>query len=186
MDTEQIIEAAQAPDAFDVLAFVEDTAYPTETVVVYKDVKSAAEYVKLNKRRFELDAAKQDTTEIDAKVEAVGAKLSDSAIIFELRGMPPGVVQEFLKAPANEEDVAAGDIERDNKLIAATIIGVSNSKGTQDSRIWQADDVAKLRKFLNEGEFSKLVGGVSSVNFNSAIMDQATDAGFSGRSSDVA
>jgi hypothetical protein len=182
MDT---VEAAQAPETFDVLAFVEQTAYPTQRVVVFQDAKSADEYVKLVAERIELDKAGEDTAELDAKVTELGEKISASSIVFDLRGMPPGIVQEILKVPEGEDE-SLHELDRDNNLIAKTIIKVSNAKGAVDPSPVSAETVAKLRSFLKEGEFGKLVKAASEVNFNAMVFDQATDAGFSGRRTDVA
>jgi len=184
MDTATAIETAQAPGVFDVLAFVEETAYPTETVVVFQDVKSAQEYVKLVNERFEKDKNKEDTTELDAQIAELGEKISKSSLIFELRGMPPGVVDNILNVPEGE-DPALREKERDNDLIAKSIVQVRNADGAVDPRVWDSNAVSKLRVFLKEGEFGKLIAGVSSVNFNAMVFDQATDAGFSGRGTDV-
>lgn len=189
MDTVETIDAAQAATTFDVLAFIENTAYPTSEVVVFQDVKSADEYVKLINERVEYDKAGKDwDVADDEKIEALGVKISDSAIVFELRGMPPGIVSEILKVNTPDDEEIPADIaqERDNELVAKTIIGAKNAKGVQDTHVWSAEDIAKLRKFLKEGEFGKLLKGVSEVNFNAMVFDQATDAGFSGRRSDVA
>lgn len=43
----------------------------------------------------------------------------------------------------------------------------------------------RLKRYLKEGEYGKLVQGVIDVNFNASVFDQATDAGFLGGSSDM-
>lgn len=185
MDT-TAIDAATQPGTFDVLSFVEATAYPTETVVVFQNVAAADHYVKLINKRVELEAIpedKRDTAAIDAlapEIEAAGKDIEKSSIIFDLQGMPPGVVQDLLKGMAED------DPDSDNELIAKTIKSVRNAAGAVDPRTWTAVDVKRLRDNLKEGEFGKLVAGVGQVNFNAMVFDQATDAGFSGRRADVA
>lgn len=190
MDT--AIAEAQSPETFDVLSFLEQTAYPTETVVVHQDVKSADSYIKLHAQLQELE--KEENTDLDAvnslsdEITALGEKIKKSAIVFTLRGMPPGIVQQIV-SPVGldpELDTPQAAIDRDNELIARSIISVSNANGVKDETVWDAKKVAKLRTFLKEGEFGKLVKGVADVNFNAAIFDQATDAGFPGGSSDLA
>lgn len=191
MDTENIKEAvtgAQSPDTFDVLSFVEATAYPTEKVVVFQNVKAADEYVKLVQARAarEVDSGEPDAID-DDRIEELGNLIRESSIVFELRGMPPGVINDILKPDALDEEVTDEETAaRDNDLIARTIVRATNHAGVADPRVWKAEDVAQLRKFLKEGEFGKLLKGVSDVNFKAAIFDDATDAGFSGRSTDVA
>lgn len=192
-DIEATIIQNQSPGVFDVLSFVEQTAYPTEDVVVFQDVKSADLYIELVNKRNALDGSDSSTGEetetqkaLTEEIHELGEKIKNSSMIFHLRGMPPGIVDDILKAPDPENDTTALERERENELVANTIIGVSNHKGDKDSRVWTGEEVAKLRRFLKEGEYGKLATGVSKVNFNAAIFDQATDAGFSGRSSDVA
>jgi hypothetical protein len=191
-ETPAAVEAAKAPETFDILSFIEATAYPTETVTVFGAPKEATEYVRLVQERSVLDAIEKKTKEDTAKIaeltqqlEPLAEVISKSAMIFTLRGMPPGIVQQIIEVPEGEEE-SVGAIDRDNDLVAKSIIKVTNAAGVEDTRVWDKDSVAKLRFYLKEGEFGKLATGVGSVNFNAMVFDQATDAGFSGRSSDVA
>lgn len=186
MDTETVINEAQAPEAFDVLAFLEDTAYPTEKVTVFRDLTAAKEYKKLVDERLldekDLDA-KDGPTERDERIKTLGEQITNSAMIFEFRGMPPGIVNEII---GGENETPEEAEAKDNALIAKSIVAVTNSKGAVDNHLWTEEQVAQLRSRMVEGEFAKLIAGVASVNFNGAVFDQATDAGFSGRRSDVA
>lgn len=174
------ITTAQAPDTFDVLSFIEATAYPTETVTVYTDAKSATALLALNEKRKTGDA--WDTSD-DAEIEALSEAVKKSILTFELRGMPPGVVRDIYAA-TEDADVEVQELA-EAKLVASTIIRVRNYNGTEDGRVWGADDVKRLKRYLKEGEYGKLVQGVIDVNFNASVFDQATDAGFLGGSSDM-
>lgn len=188
MDTDTIVSNAQAPETFDVLAFVEGTDYPTQEVVVFQDAKSATEFVAAINKRTDMpddEVASDEYVALSAKIDELGAKVKASSIIFSLRGMPPGIVAEIMKVPEDEaEELHAED--RDNKLIAKTIVSARSASGAVDSRLWDEAQVGKLRIFLKEGEFGKLVKGVGEVNFNAMVFDQATDAGFLSRSTDLA
>lgn len=194
MDTVEALENAQSRGTFSVLAFIEQTAYPTTEVTVFQDVKSADEYIKAINKRHELEqlsssdgSAEADLAKHDEYVAELGAKLAASALIFELRGMPPGVTKAITDPPGSSDDDSEElQRQRDNELIAKTIISVKNSKGEVDDHLWVAEDIQRLRDFLKEGEFGKLIKGVVEVNFNAAIFDQATDAGFSVAGIDVA
>lgn len=177
-ETTHPVEAAQAPETFDVLSFVEGSAYPTQTVTVYADPKGATDLLAANDERFEIEKAHGDTTEIDARIEKLSAQVKASALTFELRGMPPGLVRDLYAVKDDDGDDAV--VEAENKLIAGTIVNVTNAQGSRDTRVWDAEAVGKLRRFLKEGEFGKLVKGVIDTNFNATVFDQATDAGFLG------
>lgn len=179
------ITTAQAPDTFDVLSFVEHTAYPTSEVKVYTDAKGATELTRLaNERKAKELLTKEATTELDGEIAALEAAITKSALTFKLQGLPPGMVRDLYNVPDDADNKTV--LEAENDLIAHTIIGVVNSEGVRDARVWDADGVGKLRHFLKEGEFGKLINGVVEVNFNASVFDQATDAGFLGGSSDLA
>lgn len=178
------ISEAQAPTTFDVLSFVEGTAYPVETVKIYTDVKAVAELLEANQARLSNDIHKDDPRDFDAIIEDATARVNASALTFDLRGMPPGIVQELYAS--TEGETAEQVQEKEDALVARTIVDVRNADGIRDPRLWSGEDVAKLRRFVKEGEFGKLIQGVVNVNFNAAIFDQATDAGFLGGSADVA
>lgn len=193
-DTNTIAEA-QAPMNFDVLSFVEHTAYPTSEVTVYQNANAATQLVAANRERLENDKIADGTgqvksmsehadsknAELTEKIETLTQLVKDSALTFELRGMPPGLVQEIY-----DEKSEKTDVERENELIASTIVRVRAANGSVDPRVWRAEDVTKLRGFLKQGEFGKLVQGVIDVNFNAAVFDEAVDAGFLSRGSDLA
>lgn len=169
MDEATAVETALDAGTFDVLAFVEKAAYPKKMVTVFRDAALAKEYV---------DLSSSDDTVDSERLEELAVELKKSSLTFELRGYPPGIVQDIQKKHVTEEDPEgqAGDTE----LIAKAIVGVLDSEGRRDPRLWTPEDVAKLKNFLVEGEYIKLLGGVAEVIFNAAVFDRAADAGFSG------
>lgn len=177
-NVQEAVQTAQAPGTFDVLSFVEGTAYPTDQAVLFQDVKSAAEFLEIQKKIA--DAQDSDTVnELEAEAEALTKKISDSALIFNVRGMPPGIVSELLTPKDAENNTPEAEQQREHAVVARSITSVQNAKGEVDSRNWTPEDVTKLRKFVKEGEFGKLLAAVGKVNFNAAVFDEATDAGFS-------
>lgn len=182
-ETTHIIDQAQAQGTFDVLDFISGTAYPTQTVTLFTDAKAATDLLLANEER-KTKELEGPTDDLDGLIETLTAKVQASVITFELRGMPPGIVEEIY--PADEESDPTVLKGRENKLIAHTIVRVKNHAGVTDARVWDEDAVQKLRTFLKEGEFAKLTTAVAGVNFNAIVFDQATDAGFLSRGSDLA
>lgn len=183
------IDAAQAPGTFDVLSFIEGTSYPTSEVTLYMDVAAADRLLRANAERLKLDDGKSKDKgayeKLDTEIAELSERVKASAMTFALRGMPPGLVQDIYGTVS--EDAAPEDTRHaESKLVAATISGVTNAAGASDPRVWDADAVDKLRRYVKEGEYARLVEGVVQVNFNATLFDQATDAGFLGGSSDVA
>jgi len=173
------MDEATAPNVstFDVLSFIDQTEYPTDTVSIFTDVKAAHEYIKLNE---EMDAAsageeKFDPAPYEERLAELGEKLKVSSLTFELRGFAPGIVQAIMDKYDDADEGGA-----DAELIARSIIAVLNAKGERDGRTWSADDVLKLRERLAEGQYMKLLEAVAGVLFNAAVFDRAVDAGFSG------
>lgn len=165
MDETTVVDEALAPQTFDVLSFIEGTAYPEETVTILTDIATAREYVALVNGEDKYD---------EADAEALRVKLADTALNFKLRGFPPGMVEEILEKYASDEDPSGADAH----LIAKAIVGVTNAKGEPDARLWSPDDVIKLKRFLAEGEYVKLLTSVANIIFNAAVFDRAVDAGF--------
>lgn len=173
------------PGAVDVLALLEGSEYPSREVVLFTDPKSGDEYVKLVTRRNELDLITDEgdtdltaeQAELTEQIEQVGNKLRKSSLIFTLRGMAPGIVQDMYAGV--EDGDAEAERAAEHKLIAHTIVGVKTGEGATDNQVWDAEKIGTLRKFLKEGEFGKLIKGVVEVNFDANLFDKAVDAGFS-------
>ena len=182
-NTEEIIDKAHAEGAFDVLSFIGGTAYPTSRVVLFSDVVSAKKLKEISTTRiqYEIDNGEPLVDEkLDAEIATLTEAVRKSSLIVELRGMPPGIVRDIVES---EKDDVPDFV--DNEIVAKTIVRVSNHEGVSDDRLWDYDAVRELRRFLNEGEVSKLLNAVMEVNFNSAVFDEATDAGFLSRSANL-
>lgn len=176
-------EVTTNPGVVDVLALLEGSEYPTREVVIFTDPKAGDEYVRLVQERTKLEDAldtdnSKDQAELTYRIEALGNKLRESSLIFSLRGMAPGIVQELYKSVTDDD--AEAEREAEHKMIGLTITGVKNGQGAEDKRVWDAEAIGTLRRYLKEGEFGKLVKGVVEVNFDANLFDRAVDAGFSG------
>lgn len=172
---------ATSPEVFDVLSFVEQTAYPTEFVTLFTDVVAAREYAE-TKKAFS-DAEDSDTAKkAEDKLTELEEKLKTSSLTFKLRGFPPGIVNALIEAHSTEENPTGADAH----VIAKAIISVTAGNGNVDAHTWTPEEVVRLKNNIAEGQYLKLLGGVANVVFNSAVFDQVTDAGFSGGSTDVA
>lgn len=189
--TTNTVDEAQAQGTFDVLSFIEGTAYPTDEVTIYTDVISAELLLKANAKRLKLDESPETQKvkapqyeALDAEIAELSEKVNSSTLKFSLRGLPPGIVQEIYGKLTEESD-AETSRAAEHKLIASTISNVESANGQRDPRVWDAESVEKLRHFIKEGEYQRLVEGVVRVNFNATVFDQATDAGFLGGSTDL-
>lgn len=189
------VETAISQDVFDVMAFIEGAAYPEEKVTVYTNVAAAVKYKKLADERLERDSHGNDDAEgSNAKrIEELTAAMAEQAnliresgITFVLKGISPGRISEMSTEALNEEGKVDNE-KFDTKVIAATVIGIENSKGVRDPRSeFSEDDIRKFRSMLKENEFAKIIDAVVKVNFDAAVFDEAVDAGFPERGTDLA
>jgi len=194
---------ALAPTSFKLDDFLGGIAYPVEQVVIHLDAYAANEKLKAVKFLDELEAKyakqlkdsdKQERTigevdeitaeDLDAANNAIAEwndKLEATSITFYLRGMAPSIVEEISKqyfvTPEDENDPQKNR-DRDNELIAKSIIKAVNSAGGVDEHVFTAAEVEGYRGKLLEGEFLKLVQAVAQVNLNGALFNQAVDAPF--------
>jgi hypothetical protein len=138
-----------------------------------------------------------DTSDIEAELETLQVKIDEwiekidgSELTFELQGMPPKIVDTITKKhfvdPKADYTNTTEEEERDYELIGKSIICVTNAEGDEDRTPFDTDRVKELRGKLLTEEYHKIVAGVAHVNLNGALFDQATDASFLGRRTDVA
>lgn len=175
---ETAVETALNADTFDVLAFVEGTAYPIDHVTLFTDIVAAKEYAELVSSELNSEEAKspEDQEVYQEKLDVLAAKLKATSLTFKVRGFAPGIVDEIMSKNSSDENPSGAD----DMLVARAIISVTNGAGAQDERSWTEEDVKKLKTYVAEGEYLKLLGTVAGVIFNAAVFKQAADAGFSG------
>jgi hypothetical protein len=157
MDTESLTTNPQDIDLFDLL---DGQEYPERVVTVYTNSKAAADVVALKDGDPKLFAEAKEA-------------LTNTSLLFTVRGLEPGIVQDIYSA---EEDAA--DVNKENVLIAKSIVSVKTGAGANVSTAWDAEAVGKLRRKLPLSEITKLIGQVVEVNFDAALFDNAVDAGF--------
>lgn len=177
------IDQATSAETFDVLSFVEQVAYPVEFVTVFTDVVAAREYSDEQKRWSSLKPGDLvDEEEHDQIISDLTERLRKSSLTFKLRGFPPGIVTELIEKHSTDENPGGAD----SHVMAKAIVSVTKGTGETDNSLWTPEMVERLKGNIAEGQFLKLLQGVATTVFNAAVFDQVADAGFSGRSTDVA
>lgn len=187
MDTATTPTIEPTAENFDIFAMLEGTPLPVEEVTIFVDTAAALEYSKLvAERQADEDKGIVEDDERSARIAELQDRLRKSALVFAVRGIAPGIVNEIL-APNGETTTDVNELKkRDNELIARSIVSVKNHAGATDPRIWDAEQVDKFRTLMNEGEFGRLVAKIAEVNFTAAAFDSAADAGFPRGRVDVA
>jgi len=201
------IEAAKAPGVFDLNSFLAGVAYPEETVTVFTDAYAVNELIRLKSRRNEIEltlkekkksaqrtiAGNQPATndveeleEINDKIEKLDKVVAESALKIKLRGISPKALEDLTAKHYTDPQVNySGKPEekaRDYELIATAIVSIENAEGSVDVTPVGVEKVKQLQGVLLEGEYMRIVYGVSRVAMNGALFDEAVDAPFlSGR-----
>ena len=209
------VETAKSPGVFDLNKFLSDTSYPVQDVTVHGDGYAVNEKLKVMERIIELQEqiksaetiakAKQRTlgeevpvdpkltealAELEVKITEWDAVIDASAITFTLQGMPPEIVEQisakYFIDPKRDYTNSEEENNRDYEIMARTVIKITDFQGNVSTSVYAPEDMAALRKRLLEGEYNKLVQGVSRVTLNGALFEIAADASFLSRRTNVA
>ncbi len=170
---------------FNVLEFLSGANYPTEEVVLYTDVKSAAEFERIKNERDNAQVGDAKTEKAyQARLDKLAEAIKASALTFHLQGLPPKESQAIVAESPSDADLSPEELDalqtqRGNELVARTITQITNNEGANGGTL-TAEQVADLPNWIVGGEIGKLITAVSRVNFNAAVFDSATDAGFLG------
>lgn len=128
--------------------------------------------------------------EIVGKLEALESAIEKSKLTLRLRGMAPHKVEELTKKHFEDDKKdytgTTQETDRDFELIAQSIYQVTDSDDLVVMTTVTASDIEKLQGSLLAGEYYKIVTAVAHVNLNGALFEQATDAPFPSRRSNVA
>lgn len=167
-------------DTFDLMAFIDGSSYPRKKVTVYTNVAALKEAEELEGA---VDSALDSDTaaELEAKLDLVRVDIEQSALVFELQGMPFRMAQEVADVfndanPATDDEIL--------ELIQKSIQNVENAKGAKAS-VPDTEGLKKMRLMFSPSEFAKLISGTVEVNFSAATYEASVDAGFPVGSSDV-
>lgn len=168
------------PKTFNTLEFIGGGNYPTEDVTVYTD--QAAAY-KISQLESELAAAGNDPESAEIVIRDINelkAKIKDSALVFHMRGVPQYILGEIAKkVEAEVED----ETERRDKVtaerLAAHIVSVTNAKGQTDTRVWDAESMDVLDRYLPAESMRRLAEAMIRLSFKSTYFEEAgLDADF--------
>jgi uncharacterized protein YerC len=177
----ELVEEAHKRGKFNLVDAIKDRAYPEKSVVVYTDVVSARELYELNEK-LELSAIAKDGkaySELEKKANELAEKVSDSKLIFLMRGLPQDKVDAIgnsvqSKNPADlswSKDYVSG-------LVAASIVRVENHAGDVDEREFTLEDASNLYSSLPQESWMMLVEAVEQLTLATGIFKGITDAGF--------
>lgn len=190
----EVVTEALAPTTFNVLDFVQGIAGPLDTVAIYTDNNAGYKLAKLREREAALAkkdsdlvgiADEQDWIDAD-EIDALEAKVADSALIFQLQGLAPALKKAIRAEKIAKYGYKEGESAEDNEdffealtyeLVAKTVKSVTKGNAI-DAHTWTAEEVAQFRTTINESEFKKLDDAVFGINYQTDIFDRAVSADF--------
>ncbi len=139
-----------------------------------------------------LDIVVAELEVLQSAIDDFDRRVAESALIFELQGMPPEVIENITikhyGVNLEHKDFSGTPEEeaRDDEMISRSIISVTNHFGDRATDTIDAAYIKKLRGALVENEYLHLVQGVARVNLDAALFDHSTDASFLSGRADLA
>jgi hypothetical protein len=177
----ELVEEAHKRGKFNLVDAIKDRAYPEKSVVVYTDVVSARELYELNEK-LELSAIAKDPktySELEKKANELAEKVSESKLIFLMRGLPQETVDAIGESVQNS---SANDLSWSKDyilgLVSASIVKVENYAGEIDERKFTKEDASSLYSSLPQESWMMLVEAVEQLTLATGIFKGITDAGF--------
>ena len=168
---------------FSVLDAIQGRSYPEDKVTVYTDLASL--YLLTNLEKEQASAKDGDAAnEFNDAIAELREKIKASGLTFHLRGFSTGVTQSIndeARAKFGEDeslDKGEAFVWRMNKFVAESIIRVENADGELDETRWKVEDVDKLRVYLPDDEWDRLLHLTLNLSFASWEFDQAVNADF--------
>lgn len=163
-------------ETFDMFKTLTGRAYPEKDIIVYTN---EAKIHELNDIRKELQVQTSNKTkaykELEKRAEEVSEEIKDSALIFHLRGVAPGVTGILVEKYQREEKDWAG---LQDELLSATLVKVTNADGKVDERKFSIEECAQIRNILPQAGYEQLAKTITELNMSGAIYDAAVDSGF--------
>lgn len=192
-----LVDEMKSEESFDLLAAVQDVAYPTGQTVIYLNGQLAQEY---NDTKAELDLLKAEESqgiadpeqaELQEKLDKLLVEIRKTALTFHMRGVAPAV-KKAISAKARSQFKVPKQADEDekneiwlkenawitNELIRHSIVKVVNAKGQVATKAYENGDIQKLADTLIESEFSKLDALCAKLSQASYLFSESLDADF--------
>lgn len=174
-----LVEDAQSKGKFNLAEVIKGRGYPEDTIEIYFDVESAYSLSKLNDELV-LITDPAEAEPLEAKAKELADKILESKLTFRMRGISQALVEAIEnKSKVNKSrDEDGFFLEYFSRLIAATIVDVTDAKGNVDDHQFTLEDVEELRGLLPSESWETLVSTTQKLTLASGYFKGLTDAGF--------
>jgi len=184
-ETLELVKEAQKQGVFNLSDVIKGRGYPHKSVTIYVDAEAAFELIKLETQLTGTPVEDPRYDELKAEIDSCAKKVTDSKLVFHMRGVSQTVVEEA-EAAASEAFPDQPEEERSDAwfryymayLIASNIEKVENANGDIDERKFTVADVVEIRNLVPVDSWAILVSTMQQLTLASGYFRGLTDAGF--------
>jgi hypothetical protein len=178
-----LAEEAQKRGKFNLADAIKGRSYPEKTITIFTDAKAAFELKELNDAMNDFDYTEpiEEYEALEKKAQELAKTISDSKLIFKMRGISQEKVQEITsKLEPEGEDVSGHEYTRNftATLVVSNIVSVENAAGEVDEREFTLEDGIALYQMLPAEGWATLVQTMEQLTLATGVFKGITDAGF--------
>ena len=186
-ETIEMVKEAQKPGVFNLADAIKGRAFPQKDVTVYTDSASAFELVQLEDEMMRIGSSDQKNyDELEKQAQELAAKVQESALVFTMRGVGQGVVEQITQVAdatykgGNNQSEMTDEWFRlyVTSLVAKNVLKVTDSAGNVDDREFTYEDMLEVRNGLPADSWGILVATMQQLTLASGFFKGLTDAGF--------
>lgn len=186
-ETIEMVKDAQKPGVFNLADAIKGRAFPEKEVTVYTDSGAAFELVQLEDEMNRIGSSDpKKYEELEAKAEELAKRVQKSALLFTMRGVGQGVVEQVTQVADATYKAGNNQAEATDEwfrfyvtsLVAKNLVKVTDSEGNVDQREFNYEDILEVRNSLPAESWSLLVATMQQLTLASGFFKGLTDAGF--------
>lgn len=186
-ETMEMVKEAQKPGVFNLADAIKGRAFPQKEVTVYTDSAAAFELVQLEDEMNRIGSSDQKKyDELEAQAQELAKKVQESALVFTMRGVGQGVVEQVTQVADATYKGGKNQSEMTDEwfrfyvtsLVAKNIVKVVDGAGNVDEREFSYEDILEVRNNLPAESWGLLVATMQQLTLASGFFKGLTDAGF--------
>lgn len=186
-ETMEMVKEAQKPGVFNLADAIKGRAFPQKEVTVYTDSAAAFELVQLEDEMNRIGSSDQNKyDELEAQAQELAKKVQESALVFTMRGVGQGVVEQVTQVADATYKGGKNQSEMTDEwfrfyvtsLVAKNIVKVVDGAGNVDEREFTYEDILEVRNNLPAESWGLLVATMQQLTLASGFFKGLTDAGF--------
>jgi len=187
-ETIEMVKDAQKQEKFSLTEAIKGRGYPSKEVTIYTDAEAAFELVELEDQMKNLGVDQNDKySELEEKAQELSERVRNSKLVFTMRGVGQGVVEQITAdanktygKPTGDGEGAGDDWFRfyATSLVAENVVKVVDAEGKIDDHKFTYEDMLEVRNNIPSDAWSILVATMQKLTLASGYFKGLTDAGF--------